>query len=366
MPCFCTADTLRLFIRNVTKVDLLTITRYGTPNRQLTRLRNFSSTRTIRIQQSVARRTSVSESISSSNQEALEGVSTEPHQAPASLKPWAQDSILAQMQISNGGFADSQSAFVELSPESIDFLAVESVMQTHLVGDDKVVAELTPNTSVGGSSKAGQASRTTFRRTKVQNTSLAIHFSAPRASLRTSSPRDTRPNPKKSTDQVAQKGWTPPKRELWQIQKAALKEKFPEGWMPAKRLSPDALAGIRALHAQMPARYTTEVLADNFKVSPEAIRRILKSKWRPDSEEESDRERRWVKRGEEVWSRKAELGLKPPRRWRDLGIGRGKPEWKKRRSAPMLPALVTTARRRGVNHGFADKADSDSLADRIL
>jgi hypothetical protein len=145
--------------------------------------------------------------------------------------------------------------------------------------------------------------------------------------------------------------WVPPKKEPWQIQKAKLKEKFPEGWNPQKRLSPDAIAGIRTLHAEMPEQYNTAVLARHFKMSPDAIRRILKSKWRPDAETQTDREMRWFRRGERVWSRYAELGVKPPRRWRDEGIGRGKPEWKQlassRGSSVATPALVTTSRREG-------------------
>lgn len=111
-------------------------------------------------------------------------------------------------------------------------------------------------------------------------------------------------------------------REPWQIQKAALKEKFKEGWNPRRRLSPDALAGIRAIHAQFPEEYTTSVLAKKFEVSPEAIRRILKSRWIPKEEEMLDRQRRWFLRGQRVWNRYAELGLKPPARWRKLGIGK--------------------------------------------
>ncbi|RAL66065.1 hypothetical protein DID88_005725 [Monilinia fructigena] len=88
--------------------------------------------------------------------------------------------------------------------------------------------------------------------------------------------------------------WTPPKRETWMEQKAALKEKFPEGWKPMKRLSPEAQAGIRALHAQYPEQ-------------------ILRTKWVPTPEEEADRERRWFQRGKSVWNRYAELGVKPPR-----------------------------------------------------
>ncbi len=113
-----------------------------------------------------------------------------------------------------------------------------------------------------------------------------------------------------------------PQREDWQIQKAALKEKFPGGWNPRKKLSPDALEGIRALNAQFPDVYTTEALAKRFEVSPEAIRRILRSKWKPSPEEEEERQERWFNRGKQVWSRWAELGKKPPRRWRQEGIRR--------------------------------------------
>ncbi|KAG5936263.1 hypothetical protein E4U59_005110 [Claviceps monticola] len=119
-------------------------------------------------------------------------------------------------------------------------------------------------------------------------------------------------------------------KEYWQIQKEALKEKFPDGWTPRKRLSPDALAGIRALNAQFPKVYTTQTLADKFKVSPEAIRRVLKSKWAPSAEEEQDRQERWFRRGKQVWERQAALGIKPPKKWRAEGIVRDK-EWHERR-----------------------------------
>lgn len=121
-------------------------------------------------------------------------------------------------------------------------------------------------------------------------------------------------------------------QEPWQLQKAALKEKFPDGWQPRKRLSPDALAGIRALNAQFPETYTTEALADKFHVSSEAIRRIIKSHWRPSSQEEEDRQQRWFRRGKQVWEQKAALGIKPPQRWRAEGIARdpGYHEWSKK------------------------------------
>lgn len=120
--------------------------------------------------------------------------------------------------------------------------------------------------------------------------------------------------------------------EYWKLQKAALKEKFPEGWRPRKRLSPDALAGIRALNAQFPDVYTTQALADKFEVSPEAIRRILKSKWSPKTaDEEQDRQERWFRRGVQVWEQKAALGVKPPKKWRREGVARDS-EYRERRS----------------------------------
>ena len=112
-------------------------------------------------------------------------------------------------------------------------------------------------------------------------------------------------------------------REPWQIQKKALADKFgPTGWFPRKRLSPDTLEGIRALHTQYPDKFTTPILADQFKVSPEAIRRILKSKWRPNDEEEERRRRRWEKRGENIWGQMVEMGIKPPKKWRIMGVGK--------------------------------------------
>ncbi|KAK4194201.1 hypothetical protein QBC40DRAFT_291212 [Triangularia verruculosa] len=123
--------------------------------------------------------------------------------------------------------------------------------------------------------------------------------------------------------------------EPWRIQKKVLKEKFPEGWMPRKKLSPDALAGIRALHAQFPEQYSTARLAQKFEVSPEAVRRILKSNWTPDVEEEEERQGRWFNRGKRVWARWAELGKKPPAKWRAEGVVRD-PKWNRGRKRNKL------------------------------
>lgn len=98
--------------------------------------------------------------------------------------------------------------------------------------------------------------------------------------------------------------------EGWQIQKDALKNKFNEGWNPLRKVSPDAVEGMRQLHAAAPKQFTTPVLAEQFKLSPEAVRRILKSKWRPSEEEAEERRERWYKRTRRIWSQMSELGLR--------------------------------------------------------
>ena len=83
-------------------------------------------------------------------------------------------------------------------------------------------------------------------------------------------------------------------REPWQIQKDGLTKKFKGvAWAPRKKLSPDALDGVRALHAADPVKHSTASLAKQFEISPDAIRRILKSKWRASETEQEDRQQRW-------------------------------------------------------------------------
>ncbi|KAG9185292.1 hypothetical protein G6011_07836 [Alternaria panax] len=124
-------------------------------------------------------------------------------------------------------------------------------------------------------------------------------------------------------------------RPAWAVQKEALREKLGgEAWNPRKKLSPDTMEGIRHLHSTQPDKFTTPVLAEHFKVSPEAIRRILKSKWQPSDEEYEARMERWNKRGERIWSNLVEMGVKPPKKWREMGVGRAEngemPRWKSR------------------------------------
>lgn len=70
----------------------------------------------------------------------------------------------------------------------------------------------------------------------------------------------------------------------WKRHRAAVKEAHPEGWQPPKKLSREAMDGLRLMHSQNPEVFTTPVLAGKFRISPEAVRRILKSKWEPTRE----------------------------------------------------------------------------------
>lgn len=129
----------------------------------------------------------------------------------------------------------------------------------------------------------------------------------------------TKATPKDSSEENDTKEKRP--QEAWGIQKSALVQKFgATGWSPRKRLSPDTLSGIRALHASNPDIYSVEMLQEHFKITPEAIRRILKSKWRPSEEEVVDRMQRWEKRGVRKWREMSEQGQKPPKKWRAMGV----------------------------------------------
>lgn len=344
MPCLCTSNTLSLFIRSLAQVDVVR----GAPL-HLYRLQSQKSTKRLFTSICLLRR-----QYETSN--------------PSFLSTTSHFSL--ENQTSKTG-DDGEVAFAELLPESIDSIAKE--LRPQRVPSQRPIHQrrsaLVPT---GKERRPGTTLRTTFRRSKVENTSFALHYSSPRAPVADKLPSSKRiPELKPDIGSLSEKlqraskqdDWEQAPREQWQINKAALKAKFPEGWNPIKRLSPDALAGIRALHAQMPTVYTTSVLAENFQVSPEAIRRILKSKWSPDSEEETDRQRRWFNRGKKVYTIHAEKGQKPPKRWRQLGIGDGRPEWMlRKRARSALPALITTARRRETQY----EEETGNLADRIL
>jgi len=249
-------------------------------------------------------------------------------------------------------------AILKLTPETIDALATESL-------------EVNVHTNSYAAKRTWESRP---NRSRAPTKGFTLHYSSPLVSptpkAREAKNRNpTTPEPQVPDSATVDHHRSPvTERELWQIQKAALQKKFKEGWNPRKKLSPDALAGIRAIHAQFPEQYTTSVLAEKFEISPEAIRRILKSRWTPKEEEALDRQRRWFLRGQKVWSRYAELGLKPPARWRKLGIGK-KDDLATGRSRRQ--SVDTNITMRSADHSVRESDEtfsstSASMAERIL
>ncbi|AET40829.1 mitochondrial ribosome assembly protein RRG9 Ecym_6458 [Eremothecium cymbalariae DBVPG len=88
----------------------------------------------------------------------------------------------------------------------------------------------------------------------------------------------------------------------WKKQKLALNKKFKgEQWNPTKKLSRDEIESVRMLKRQYP-NMTTKQLGSYFKVSPESVRRILKSKWQPTEDEMLNVQERWKRRGKRIES----------------------------------------------------------------
>lgn len=97
--------------------------------------------------------------------------------------------------------------------------------------------------------------------------------------------------------------------ESWMVNKAILQAKFRGAqWDSKKKLSPAAREGIKTLHKNHP-EYTTAKLSELFEISPEVVRRVLRSKWEPDTETQEARLQHWVRRGGSVFQRWEELGV---------------------------------------------------------
>ncbi|KAL1923350.1 uncharacterized protein VTP21DRAFT_8330 [Calcarisporiella thermophila] len=89
----------------------------------------------------------------------------------------------------------------------------------------------------------------------------------------------------------------------WQRHRLALREKFDgAAWRPPKRVSRSTMEKIRFLHRELPGEYNTAKLAQEFKITSEAVRRILKSRYVPTPEVIERQEKR---RKERIESRRA-------------------------------------------------------------
>jgi len=79
-----------------------------------------------------------------------------------------------------------------------------------------------------------------------------------------------------------------------------MKSLYPEGWSPPHKLSRQAMDGLRVLHMHDPETFSTPLLAERFRISPEAVRRILRSKWEPSPEQRARLLRREL-REKQAW-----------------------------------------------------------------
>ncbi|KAK2627539.1 hypothetical protein QTJ16_003505 [Diplocarpon rosae] len=399
MTCRCSANILKFFIRNVAHLDLPLNARYSACRLQKSSARSLAP-RVHHGRFALSSRAYSSESFSHSA-DGIRSKRSGQIDAVAELSLDSIDSILAETNAqilppkeasrlhdkTSHEYETPLTSLLEDIPRKVPRQKDTTSLMT-----DEVLAKATRKESSCSKKTEepkerpalGQnGSRTLVRRAGgTANTSFTLHYSAQPSQklfepVKSHGITTKKPVPNTRTVQennpmqkTVPDDWED-RREPWMKAKERIKQKYPEGYQPMKKLSPDAIAGIRALHAQMPDHYTVPLLSREFEVSPESIIRILRTKWKPNAEEEADRQRRWHKRGQSVWKRWADMGKKPPKQWRLLGIGNGKPEWLLRRQSkykpPPLPALITTARRKEQKQQLQDRGEIDSdLADKIF
>ncbi|KAI0137266.1 hypothetical protein BJ170DRAFT_605124 [Xylariales sp. AK1849] len=309
MLCPCRTSSLRIFIQSIARIQLsghtprpahrFSSTSLGVcPRNGNGSVRSFTAASTASYPRQPWRTPSRDRTISSDSDEQSRILQNEDliQDNVNSTSDRASNALAGELEK-----ARSQGSILDFSPEAIDALAAE--IDHTSVNDTFPDAEQTVNSNQLTRVKPALSGPSRLKRSKIMPSNVKKNWEL-----------EDIPRPKK---------------ENWQIQKAALREKFPEGWKPRKRLSPDALEGIRALHKQYPMEYTTEVLSQKFAVSPEVIRRILRAKWQPSAEEEEKRQERWFNRGKSIWAQMAELGTKPPKKWREEGVVRD-PRWNKK------------------------------------
>ncbi|SCU93250.1 LAFA_0F15412g1_1 [Lachancea sp. 'fantastica'] len=109
----------------------------------------------------------------------------------------------------------------------------------------------------------------------------------------------------------------------WKLQKLSLNKKFQgEKWNPKKKLSREQMESLRLLKQQFPQMSASQ-LGMHFQVSPEVVRRILKSKWNPDEAEMSKIQERWKRRSDRINQLYENHSIQgPPSKKLILGSGR--------------------------------------------
>lgn len=336
MTCPCRTSSLRIFVQSLTRVQLAgsvpgatSHTLGGHTFAQNARVRFLSAASAVNYPRQALRGDTRTTASAPADQGAeSHGPSEHPSTQSSTISPGESATVNSAGLFEQ---ARTDKALFDLSPEAIDSPATELSQN--------------PTDPTTSDARRGARPYAPTRRPKPE-------LSGPSRLKRS---KILPPNIKKTKEGADDQ---PRKKEPWMIQKNALRGKFPEGWNPRKRLSPDALDGIRALHTQYPKEFTTEKLAEKFEVSPEAIRRILRAKWRPSAEEDENRQQRWFNRGKNIWSQMAELGMKPPKQWREEGIVRD-PRWNQKRGPrteyPYVPERRSGKDRASVPRRRAEK-----------
>lgn len=107
--------------------------------------------------------------------------------------------------------------------------------------------------------------------------------------------------PPTGTNGAGEPSRPPNEAASWAEHRANLKAQYPGRWNPSKKVSREAMDAIRALHNADREQYPLWVLAQRFTISPEAVRRILKSRWRmPEERVEEKRMKERRRRMERV------------------------------------------------------------------
>ncbi|RKF53287.1 Required for respiratory growth protein 9, mitochondrial [Erysiphe neolycopersici] len=334
----CTALTLRSFMVTIAKFDIFTYR----SSKKLTNLDHSYLISNLRLR-SIS---SVHRQLCGPYKDAKRKISKENlHSEYTNAEEITRD-------IHNGTKGDFDDAVVEISPDTIDQLATEAFIKnrTHYQSSDNILEQSFQKITDRPSLEANEEK--TLLKGPIEDGSRQKAPPLYEIRKKFRMKNDNLSTRKEFLDDNSQ----PRPKEPWMIEKERVKEKYPNGYRPLKRLSPDAIEGIRALNSQMPEQFTTARLSKEFKISPEAIRRILKSKWRPNIDEAHGREVRWARRGEQIWSRWAEQGATPPKKIRRLGIGE-KPPPSYYEPDP-LPKLITTSTRRTSEDTHASRSSS--------
>ncbi|KAF9445804.1 hypothetical protein P691DRAFT_805200 [Macrolepiota fuliginosa MF-IS2] len=111
---------------------------------------------------------------------------------------------------------------------------------------------------------------------------------------------------------------TSPTPTEWRAHRESLKRAFPNGWSPPRKLSREAMDGLRELNRFDPQKFSTPVLAERFKISPEAVRRILKSKWEPSPQRRAQWAMRQRKQRDEKTEYRRQTRLKEMQETEDI------------------------------------------------